>query len=111
MYHQLLLLSNSNNRKYFHLIQRHIQTLGGDKDEVKSEDKITRRMFNSLHSYLCHADTELFRTKNKLIDSKMRFATEVHQQNTTHNKTKVYEIDFGENILKWLKYKEKPTFD
>eukprot|EP01084_Bolivina_argentea_P188898 325030_1 len=100
------------DQKIIALISKHLV-----KNNEIDQDLIAKRLFNSVHTYLLHSGHELYRTKNRLINSRMRFATEVQvteddfdDDNYLKRKT-IHQIDFGQNILNWLSYGEKPTFE
>ena len=71
---------------------------------------VAKRTFNSIHCYLLHTKQELYRTRNTLINSNMRFSTKVIEHKD-EEKEVVHQIDFGLNVLRWLKYKEVATFN
>eukprot|EP01084_Bolivina_argentea_P281543 481735_1 len=83
------------------------------------EESIAMRLFNSIHTYLLHPKHELYRTKNRLVNSRLRFVAEVQVQedeNDNENdesfkRKEIYEVDFGQNVLQWLPYNENPAFN
>eukprot|EP01084_Bolivina_argentea_P316354 548339_1 len=94
----------------FTLIQTHMIS---NSKEVQND--ISRKIFNSIHTYLLHSADELYRIKNNIIDSKMRFSTQIQteEQESCVDDTadNIYQIDFGQSVLKWLRYSEEPTFN
>merc|ERR1712228_1039038 len=75
------------------------------------EDVLAKRIFNAIHSYLVHSETELFRLKKNMNEINERFASAVKEQKESKEDEDVYQIDFGRSVLIWLKYGEHGTFD
>eukprot|EP01084_Bolivina_argentea_P135377 238563_1 len=111
------------DRKTIDFIQYHMNVFTNDDEETDdfehTQSVLAKRIFNSVHAYLLHDGDELFRTKNKAVDCKMRFCTQVYVAPTKKDEDKrnksatpnIYEIDFGQNVLNWLDYGETPTFE
>eukprot|EP01084_Bolivina_argentea_P276825 472430_1 len=93
----------------YNLIKHHL-AMKYDKTDDNFEDILAKRVFNSVHSYLLHSKTELYRLKNVLIDTNARFSTQVNDVKVNDENGVVSQIDFGCNVLTWLSYNESSTF-
>ena len=87
--------------------------------EKDYENKTAKRVFNAMHSYLMHGANDLFRVKNKFIDSDTRFSTMVQKKKEIKANINdmddeispdIYDIDFGRNVLQWLLPGESSSF-
>ena len=106
----------SNNKRLLKIVQNIQNYMQNTTDSQCSfHDIMSRRIFNSIHTYFTHSKDELYRTKSKLDISQNRFSTQVQTKNNKNknknNNNNIYEIDFGLNILQWLAYGILPTFN
>eukprot|EP01084_Bolivina_argentea_P293027 503926_1 len=105
LFQEILRLTNdvTSSKDVFGLIKHHISQGTYDDDNV--DDIVARNIFNSIHTYILHSSQELYRLRNNLGETNMKFSSQVNDMNTD-----VYEIDFGVNVLRWLNYNDKCTF-
>eukprot|EP01084_Bolivina_argentea_P295777 509333_1 len=84
--------------------------MGSSPIDAYSEEKeirniIAKKIYISIHCYLVHEEQDLYRNDIYNRVGK-RFSSHVLDQSDA-----IYQIDFGINVLEWLEYNEKPTFD
>ena len=80
-----------------------------EEDDMKENDELKEILsatLNALHSHIFHQKA-LFRLENKDKDS--HFVTSKDENEKKEDS--ILSIKFGVNVLEWLDYNEKPSFN
>merc|ERR1712228_515067 len=85
------------------------------EDEESGDDNLKEiicSILNALHCHILHSDKHLFRLE-KTEDDSLHFITSQTAENEENEKKKsdFIKIEFGQSVLEWLRFDEKPQFE